>query len=303
MKINIGEVLSRAAQITWKYKILWLAGFIIALISLLSLPISLLFNDPFSFTSNSPAEIRERLGPVLLTNGLILLVSMVSIPVTVLGMSIPSLATRRLEMGDDEPAFVELLRDSFPYFWRVLGIFLLVWVGMFGVAFVFLACISVLSVVTLGFGALCAFPLFILFIPVAILVYALIELGMSAVLVDNLSALHALRRAWDLVKQNLGAVAVLSILIYLGSMVISMILSIPMMIPMFGLFTNMGMQPDPQVFENMFRNMTLWMLAFSPLYAILQGVLLTFMQSVWTLAYMRLVKPQDNIPALVEAHA
>jgi hypothetical protein len=196
-----------------------------------------------------------------------------------------------------------LLRDSLPYFWRVLGIFLLVWVGVFGVVFVFLACISVLSVVTLGFGALCAFPLFILFIPVAILVYALVELGMSAVVVDNLGALQALRRAWDLTKQNLGAVTILSILIYLGSMVMSMIVSIPMLIPMFGLFTNAGMQPDPQIFENVFRNMALWMLAFSPLYAILQGILLTFMQSIWTLAYMRLVKPQDNIPALVEVPA
>jgi hypothetical protein len=303
MKIDIGEVLSRAAKITWNYKVLWLAGIIIALISLLSLPISLIFNDPFSFASNDPAQVRERILPLLLSNGLILLLSIVTIPVTVLGMSIPSLATRGLEMGDFQPSLRNLVRDALPYFWRVLGVFLLVWVGMFAVAFVFFACISVLSVLTLGFAALCAIPLFLLFIPVAIVVFALVELGMSAILVDNLGTLDAVQRAWGLIKQNLGAVIILSILIYVGSMAISMVLSIPMMIPMFGFFTKLGMEPDPQMLEKMFRNMTLWMLAFSPLYAVLQGILLTFMQSVWTLTYMRLVKPRDNSPVLLEAHA
>jgi hypothetical protein len=45
------------------------------------------------------------------------------------------------------------------------------------------------------------------------------------------------------------------------------------------------------------------MLAISPLYAVVQGVLLTFTQSAWTLTYMRLSGSQGNVPVLLEAHA
>jgi hypothetical protein len=126
---------------------------------------------------------------------------------------------------------------------------------------------------------------------------------MSAVLVDNLDFSTAIRRAWELVKKNIGAVAILSIILYLVSTIIGMIVTLPMMVPMFGFMFNMGAEPDMESFERLFRNMTLWMLAFSPLYAILQGLVLTFMQSAWTLTYMRLVKPQDNAPLVVEANA
>jgi hypothetical protein len=126
---------------------------------------------------------------------------------------------------------------------------------------------------------------------------------MGAVLVDNLGVSSALQRAWDLFRRNWGALALLSIVIYLASLVAGMILSFPMMIPMFGFFSNMGMEPDIQAFDKMFKSMTLWMLAFSPIYAVFQGILLTFMQSVWTLAYMRLVKPHDRTPLITAVPA
>ncbi len=161
---------------------------------------------------------------------------------------------------------------------------------MFAVVLILFACIVVLSLVTFGIGALCAVPLVILFIPLGILVYALMEQGVSAVLVDNLGFSSALQRAWELVKKNLGVMALLSIIIYLGATIISMIISVPMMIPMFGFIFNMGAEPDLEAFDRLFRSMSVWMLAFSPLYAVLQGILLTYMQSVWTLTYMRLTR-------------
>ena len=304
MNFNFGEVLTRAGQITWKYKILWLSGIVISLIGLLSLPISLIFNDPFSsFMVSDPAEINQKMGMVFLSNGLILLLSIASIPVYIIGMSIPSLATRHLERGSAVPSFGGLVRESLPYFWRVLGVYLLVFVGMFVAMMVFMACIGVLSVVTLGLGAICAFPLFFLFIPVAIFVFSFMEQGMSAILVDDLGISNALQCAWDLVKRNLGVMALMSIIIYLGAMVASMVISVPMMIPMFGFISNMGVEPDLQEFDKMFRSMTWWMLAFSPLYAVFQGILLTFMQSAWTLTYIRLTKTQRAPSPVIEANA
>lgn len=303
MKFDFGEVLTRAGQITWRYKSLWLAGIVISLISFLSAPISLVLNPAFSSFAD-PSEVNRQLPAILLANGLVILLTILSIPIYVIGMSVPSLGTVQLEQGSQKVNFGELISGVLPYFWRILGIVLLVWMGVFAVMMIFMAGVIFLSIFTFGIGALCAFPVFILFIPLAILVYAVMEQGVSAVLVDNVGISSALQRAWELVRKNLGVMALMSVIIYLGSMVVSMIISIPMMIPMFGFIFNMGSRPDVQSFERLSRSMILWMLAFSPFYAVFQGVLLTFMQSVWTLTYLRLTrstKPAQPFPATVEA--
>lgn len=302
MNFNFGEVLTRASQITWRHKNLWLAGIIFTLVSFLSMPVSLIFNPSFSSFSD-PSEVNRQLPMILLANGLIILLSILSIPVYVIGLSIPSLGTLQLERGSEKLNFGELIKGVFPYFWRILGIVLLVGLGIFLVVMALMACIIFVSLFTMGLGALCAFPIFILFIPLGILVYAIVEQGISAILVDNLGISSALQRAWELVKKNLGVMALMSIIIYVGSIVVSMIISVPMMIPVFGFMFNMGSEPDMQSLENFSRNMILWTLAFSPFYAVFQGLLLTFMQSAWMLTYMRLTKPQDNAPVIVEANA
>ena len=298
MKFDFGEVLTRAAQITWKYKNLWLAGIVISLISFISAPISLALNPSFSSLTD-PSEVNRQLPFILLANGLILLLTILSIPVYTFGMSVPSLGTVQLETGIEKVNLGELIRGVLPYFWRILGIVLLVWGGTFLVMMIFMACIGFVSIFTFGIGALCMFPVFILFIPLAILVYAVMEQGVAAVFVDNLSLSSALQRAWELVKKNLGVMALLSVIIYLGSAIVGMIISIPMMIPMFGFIFNLGSEPDVQSFERLSRTMILWMLAFSPFYAVFQGILLTFMQSIWTLTYMRLTRstqPSQLLP-------
>ncbi len=300
MNFDFGEVLTRAGQITWRHKNLWLAGIVISLIGFLSAPISLLFNPSFT----DPSEISRQLPSILLVNGLVILLSILSIPFYVIGVTIPSLGTVQVEKGSGKLNFGELLKGAFPYFWRILGIYLLIALGTTMVVMVFAAIIAFLSVITFGFGAVCAFPLMLLFIPLWILVYALMEQGIAAIVVDNLNFSSALQRAWELVKKNLGVMALISIIIYLGSMIVGMIISVPMMIPMFGfIFNNMTAEPDMQAFQSLTRNMVWWMLAFSPIYAVFQGILLTFMQAAWTLTYMRLTQPQVNAPVTLEANA
>ncbi|HSL44882.1 MAG TPA: hypothetical protein VK897_15715 [Anaerolineales bacterium] len=302
MNFNVGEVLSRAGQITWRYKNLWLAGIAVSLVGLIPALISLGANPAFSSFSD-PAEVNRELPRIMLANGFMFLFSILSIPIYVIGITVPSLGTLQIEKGNETFRFGELLKGSLPYFWRILGIFLIVWVGVFLVLGVVMACILGVSVLTLGIGALCAFPIFILFIPIAILVYAIMEQGVSAVIVDNLGMTAALQRAWELVKKNFGVMALMSVIIYLGATLISMVISLPMLVPMYSFMFNMGSEPDMQTLESLSRNMTLWMLAIAPLLALFQGLMLTFMQAAWTLTYMRLTAPQANIPVMLEAGA
>jgi hypothetical protein len=305
MNFNFGEVLTRAWQITWRHKNLWLAGIVVGLIGFLPASASLIFAPSYSSFSN-PDEVNRILPTVLLTNGLVLFLTVLSIPIYVIGMAVPSLGTAELERGKTAVNLRELVRGVLPYFWRILGVVTLVWVGTFAVAMIFAACVIVLSLLTFGIGALCVMPLLILFIPLGILVFALMEQAVSAILVDNLGFSDALQRAWELVRKNLGVMALLSLIIYLASTVIGMFIAFPMMIPMFGFILNMGSEPDLESFDRLYQNMNVWMLAFSPIYAVLQGILLTYMQSTWTLTYLSLTRATNalqSLPGTVEASA
>jgi hypothetical protein len=307
MNFNFGEVLARAWQITWKHKSLWLAGILVALVGLAASAISLAFNPQYA-SMNDPAEVSRQLPLILLSSAASIFISLLSIPLTVLAMTIPSLGTVHLERGSERVRFGELLKGSLPYFWRILAIFLIVIVGTIIVTMVLVGCIMLLSVLTFGVGALCAVPVVILFIPVWILVYAVMEQALSAIVVDNLGFSAALQRAWDLVRANMLVMVLISLIIYLGSAILSMIVSIPLMIPIFGFMmeiirTGGQTQPDPQLIQDFTRNLVWWMLAFSPLFAIFQGIVYAFMQSAWTLTYMRLTRPQGNAPVIIEANA
>jgi hypothetical protein len=301
MKFDFGEVLTRARQITWRYKNLWLAGIVMSLVGLLLVPISLALNPAFS-SFVDPSEVNRQLPPMMLANVSVILLTVLSIPLFVIGISIPSLGTFQLEQGSENVNFGQLIRGVLPCFWRILGIVLFVWVGMFLAMLLLVVFVFFFSTLTLGIGLLCVVPLFILLIFGAILGYALMEQAASAVLVDNLRMSNALQRAWELVMNNPGMMTLMSIINYLGAIVAVLIITILTTIPMFG--SNLGSEPDVQSFERLSRNLILWMLAILPFYAVFQGVLVTFLQSVWTLIYLRLTRsttPSQPLQGAVES--
>jgi hypothetical protein len=301
MKFDFGEVLARARQITWRYKNLWLAGIVMSLVGLLLVPISLALSSAFPPFA-VPSEVNRQLPSMMLGNVSVILLTVLSIPLFVIGISIPSLGTFQLEQGSENVNFGQLIRGVLLYFWRILGIILLVWVGMFLAMLLLVVFVFFFSTLTLGIGLLCVVPLFILLIFGAILGYALMEQAVSAVLVDNLGVSSALQRAWELVMNNPGMMTLMSIINYLGAIVAVLIISILTMIPMFG--SNLGSEPDVQSFERLSRNMILWLLAILPFYAVFQGILVTFLQSVWTLIYLRLTRsttPSQSLPGAAEA--
>jgi hypothetical protein len=299
MKFDFGEVLTQARQITWRYKNLWLAGIAISLVSLLLAPISLALNPAFSSFTVSP-EVNTQLPSMMLANVSAILLAILSIPIFVIGISIPSLGIFQLEQGNEDIHFGQLVRGILPYFWRISGIVLLVWGGMFLAVVILIASVIFLSVLTLGLGLLCAFPLLILLVLMAILGYALMEQGVLAVLVDNLRVSSALQRAWELVQKNIGVMTRMSLINYVIAIVAVMIISLPMLPT-----SELGSEPDVQPFERLFSgNMILWILAFLPFYVVFQGILLTFLQSAWTLIYLRLTRSTTSsqlLPGTMEA--
>src|SRR5215475_4312711 len=112
MKFDFEKVLTRARQITWTYKNLWLTGIVISIVAFLFAPISLVINPAFS-SYVIPSEVNRQLPSVMLANVSVILLAILAIPFFVIGISIPSLGTFQLEQGSENVNLGQLTRGVF----------------------------------------------------------------------------------------------------------------------------------------------------------------------------------------------
>jgi len=302
MNFEIGEVLSRAVQITWRYKIFWgfiilpmLAGFLIVPLTLT--PIFLM--DGGSFDSPSYFE-----NPVFIVIfiGLHLILVLVSLVLTVLGYSALTLGIVRVERGEEGLTFKGLLQDGMKYFRRMLGVMLLLAVGVSLLFFSIFAGGALFGMVTAGIGFICIQPLILAMYPVIMVLNSLIEQSQAAIVVDDLGVTQAVGKGWELLKANFWRFVLISLIIYLGIGFVSGIVTMPFMLPFFFLPFLM----DSSFFDSGPRTLGLVMagsmLILLPVMVLVQGVTITFMKSTYILVYLRLTR-SPNAPLAVEAAA
>ena len=305
MNFDFGDVLTRAWKITWKHKVLWIISVLPFFTMFLMLPfwLILLFqkNVDFNAISTWMENPIYRMIAILVY----LVVIALSVFLQILSRSSLTLGIYRAEAVLPPLRFVDLLREGFlRYFWRILGISLLVAVGTMVVFVAFFVLLAALSVVTMGFAMLCIQPLFILMIPLFLLVMAVTEQSESAIIADELKVMDALQRAYELIKSNLWKYVLITLIVYFGMNILISMVSFPLMIPMF-FFMMRSMQAGPD-FNTMIRMQAVFGVVILPLMALLQGFSLTYMKSAMMLTYLRLTRPAPSLPLLpgtVEAPA
>ena len=300
MNFDIGEVLSRAVQITWKNKSFW--GFIILpmLVNLLEIPLSFL---PIFFLDENGSGT-----PVIFENPVFFVLFLVfhilfmvaTFVLMIYGYSALTLGIVRVGRGEEGISFKELLRDAKTYFPRMLGVMFLTTFVIGTVFSVILFGLALFGVVTAGIGFICIQPIFILLYPVMMVIYAFIEQAEAAVVADEMGVMDAIRKGWELLKANFWRLALLSLVVYFAMSVLSGIIVVPLMIPFFFFpFFIESNNFDPTIFA---LTMAGIMLVFFPLMALVQGVAITFMKSTYILAYLRLTQ-KPAAPIVTEAAA
>jgi hypothetical protein len=302
MNFEIGEVLSRAVQITWKHKVFWgfiilpmLAGFLI--IPLTLSPIILMDGGSFG-----PPSYFENPIFIVLFIGLHLLLALVSLVLTAIGYSSLTLGIVRVERGEEGLIFKGLLRDGMKYFPRMLGVLLLL-AG--GISFVFMAIffgVALFGMVTAGIGFICAQPLILAMYPVMMVVYAFMEQSQAAVVVDELGVTQAIVKGWELLRANFWRLVLVSLIIYLGIGIVSSIIVMPFMLPLFFLPFLMESSFFDSGLQSFGLLMAGYMLLLLPVMALVQGVTITFMKSAYVLVYLRLTR-SSNAPIALETNA
>lgn len=302
MNIDLGEVLNRTWQITWKHKVLWVYGFLQIIFSFLLIPLALI--PVFAPLVLGGSEQFERFVTepwFFLVFFAIFFVFMLALyPLSVLVNGALSVGVLRAEGGDEKLSFMELIRESLPFFWRILGIMLLFTVGMMAIMFAFSALQTALAVVTLGIASICLAPFSLLLYPLMFVGYVWMEQSMAAIVVDHMNVTDAAKQGWQVFRNNIAGVSVIGLVLYFGVSIIAAIAIMPMMVPFFAL---------PFAFSVEEFNRTIPVVAgvcatlYLPLFAVFQGALIALMKSGWILTYLRLTRnPKlQPLPETVEA--
>lgn len=302
MNFDFGEVLTRAGQITWKHKILWLISALPALTGIFILPLlfGLFFLSEFD-QYGQPRFVEE---PLLLVPFFLggIFVALLGFILTGIAGATVTFGVLRAEDGEEALSVRSLVEGAQKYWLRTLGImFLTSVIFSFGYLILF-GCLMLFGLLTLGLGFLCALPLIILLSPLMLVVYGFIEEALAAIVADDLGVIPAIERAWELVKANFWGILLLSFIVYFAISLLSGFISAPFMTPSsFMPFFTDGSMPDMRVIMLFIAGLTLLMF---PLMLLVQGVGITFFKAAYAIAYLRLTRPkQADAPLISEANA
>jgi hypothetical protein len=185
------------------------------------------------------------------------------------------------------------------YFWRVFGLSFLI-----GLAFLLLLIpLVVFGALTAGIGFLCLLPLICLLIPVGWVVTVIIEQANRAIVLEDLGIVDALKRAWEIVRSNVGPLLIMSLILFGIGLVAGIIIALPIFIvvfpSVFAFFMGNGDSLSPLYVAG------ICVCLYIPVSLVAGGILQTFTQTSWTLTYMRLTRKKEtpDSPALAEADA
>ncbi len=179
---------------------------------------------------------------------------------------------------------------------------------MFGLSFLIgLAVLAIfiplilVGVLTAGVGFLCLIPLICILIPVMIVVGVVVEQAQTAIVIENLGMFDGLKRGWEVVKQNVGPIVVMSLILMFGGGIVGFIIALPFILAFIPIIFG-AMEGE--------MNTAIWVgiacvAGYLPIIIFLNGVLTAYIQSAWTLTFMRLTTPQQDkdAPILLEANA
>jgi hypothetical protein len=324
MNFDLIEVFTRAGKITWKYKILWLFGMLASCgrggnggnsnsgdsSGNGENPFSPEMTDQlFNFFSRVGAWFEQNTWVVYALILFVLVLVVIQIFLSLVGTAGLARGVVHAESGAETIRFGELFSESLKYFWRLFWSGLIIFLPVF-LFLIIGVVIFVFSIERFTSEAMIGGSVFLFFIAfccclIPILIFLNVyNLQVSrAITVEDMGIFPALSRGWEVLTKNILGLIVVGIVLFVLSFIIGIIIALPTFLIVV-----------PFMFSIMDGNITSWqpfilagvfLLCYSPIAWFLNGVLITYTDSVWTLVYMRVTKPKDesNTPILSEANA
>ena len=289
-----GEVLRRAWQITRAHKALWVLSALPLVPFLLYLPLVAYFFLSNNFMDDIP-RLLDNPGFLMSLLILILITGALSFLFQVFSRSAITVGVIRLEQRQDPLTVGELARGGREFFQPMLEAMLFTGLGtlLFLAAFSF--ALTLIGFVTFALGSVVGQ---LLFWPATLLVYAVIEQSHTAVAADGISPVNAIRRAGELVKENLGIFAPVTLILYIATAVLASLSTVPVTAPLLVLV--LGIFAGDVVDSSLVWIALSCFIAFAPFYLLIQAILASYVRSVHVITYLRLTRSRRLQPLSVD---
>jgi hypothetical protein len=326
INMELGEVLSKAWKIIWKNKILWIFGILASCGrsggggggggntgGRYNLPTN---NGNFNFDNgNNPfsngqfpgmeefgRKFEQFLGngnqpPWGLIIGLICLIFFIGLIIAffgAIGRSGLIRGTILAEEGLEPLHFGKIWSESSPYFIKVFLLNFLSALVIGIVVLILMVPIILLTIGTMGIGVMCLVPLICLLIPISWVISVILEQANVALISENLGLWEAIKRGWNVCRDNLGPVAVVALIVVIGGGIISFIISLPIILALIPLGVMMFSQ-DQSTMTTALSTTGVLLCCMIPVVIVLKGILQSYIGSVWTLTFLRLTKSQSAV--------
>ncbi len=310
--MDYGEVLGRAWRIIWKHKILWIFGILAGCSrgggggnsGYQSSARS--GQGPYNGIDQFFTQLSNWISTHLWVVVLIILAVLVLVIIIILLGTIGRIGlikgTQKADAGAEHLGFAELWDDSLPYFWRVFLLSLFVGIAAFIVAAVVVVLGIGAAALTLGIGLICFLPLLCVLIIVLWFVGLIVQMAESAIVIENLGIMDGLRRGWDVVKTHLGPVLVMWLILLVIGIAIGLLIAIPVLVTIVPAAIAFGLanaNAQTLTFGPLIIGLVCCTIYF-PFLLVLNGILTAYIQSAWTLTYLRLtaarasLEPREN---------
>jgi hypothetical protein len=307
---NFGEILTRAWQIVWKNKVLWIFGILASCArgggggssgGGNSGYRSGSGDSPFStnqfeqFGEQAKQFVENNLWIIIAVAVAIILLSLLAYFLGMMGRIGLIKGVAQAEKGT-ALSFGEIWAESMPFFWRIFGLNFL-----FGLAFlVLIVPMVILGVVTAGIGFLCFLPLICILIPIGWVLSIVIEQAQNAIVLEDLNMLDGFKRGWQVARANVGPMLIMALILAIGGGIIGLVIALPIIITVIPLA--IGAAAMKEVLTPVYIALACCVV-YLPVLIFLNGVLTAYLQSVWTLTYLRLTQPKEETPLIIEANA
>lgn len=324
MNFNFGEVLTKAWQIIWKHKVLWVFGILAGCGRGSGGGNSGGGGGNSGFNIQGPnlppqvthwfQMIEQNIQTfVAIAIALICVIWIITIFLNTAGKVGLIRGASLADAGEENLIFGQLFSESMPYFWRVLGLTLILALPVFilvvGVAaFVIFAIVgvaasgsgneslTVLGIIPLMIGCVC------LLIPVMFVLRMIFRQAERAVVLEDMAVLPSISRGWEIFRANLGPIIIMAIILAILGFVAGLIISIPILLVVFPTVFAFAMGQGETYSPLIFLGVCLCI--YIPVALVLQGIATAYVESAWTLTYMRITQPQQDADApILEANA
>lgn len=325
MNFDFIEVFTRAAKITWKYKVLWIFGVLASCgrgnggnsnyrnsgngNGTGSGPLTPeMMSQMEAFSKRIVSWFEQNEWVIFVFIAFVLFSIALQIFLSLVGTAGLARGVTRVENGAETLPFGELFSESLGYFWRLFGAALVIWLPFFVVfvlailAMIFPAIGGGMSETAAGGAAiLLIISLCCCMVPISIALNLYHFQVNRAITVDNLGVFDSLARGWHVFSKNILILLIIGVVIFIASFIIGVIIILPVILMLFPLIESFA-QGNITSWQP-FIVVGIFILCYSPIAWFISGILMTYTETVWTLTYLRLTKPNEDPAILVEAHA